>query len=205
MSTPKTIIAVARTLVNDTDAAVQRQTDTELLNYVNEGLKEISALDPDLFLTTGDYSCIPGETEQALRFNEIQEFVQVVRIKGGKAVHRTSVASLSAFNPNWAADAAGAAENWAPMDGQKLRFYIYPKAPEQMQVLEIQYRRKPQVFALNDELNDVPDRLMPALSWYVVFKAEMKDDEHAVSGRAVAAYTIFKGLVTGETPPAPTR
>lgn len=201
MSTAKILIGVARTLVNDSDAAVYRQSDTELLQYVNEGLREISVLRPDLFATTGDYSCIPGETEQALRFNEIQEFLQVVRIKNGKAVHRTSLKSLSDFNPNWAADAAGPAENWAPYEGQKLRFYIYPKAPIEMQLLEIQFVRKPGTYALLDEIAELPEGLSTALAWYVVFKAEMKDDEHSNSGRAVAAYTVFKSLVSGETQP----
>lgn len=202
MITPKNVIDSARTTVNDKDSAVYRQTDTELLRYVNEGLQEVSVLRKDLFTTTGEYSCIPGETEQALRFNELQEFLQVLRIKNGRAVHRTDLMSLSAYRPDWAADPEGPAENWMPFEGQLLRFYIYPKAPQVMQVLEIQYVRIPQTYTLLEPIVEVPDGLLPALAWYVIFKAEMKDDEHVNSGRAVAAYAVFKALLTGEPPPA---
>lgn len=195
--TPESVILTARDVVNDTDSAVFRQSNDELVRYFNLGLKEASILMPDNFKTTGDYSCTAGATEQAVTYPDAQEFIGVVRIKNGKAVHAMDFDSMQKFNPDWASDAAGPAQNWAKIPGEKLRFYLYPKAPVEMQVLEVIYIRNPQEYTLNDVVEDVPETWAVALAWYIIHMAEMKDDEHANSGRAVTAYKRFSESITG--------
>ena len=85
--TPKTIIALARKIINDNDPdLVFRQEDSELVEYVNHGIKECSIIAPLLFRTVGDMECAPGETEQGISFADAQAFLEVIRIKGGRAV-----------------------------------------------------------------------------------------------------------------------
>ena len=192
--TPKEIIQSARLLLNDTGIQA-RQSDAELLGYVHDALRECATLAPQLFLTTGDMECVPDATEQGLSYADVQALVDVIRVKGGRAVLRGDLATLSAFNPLWGDSTAGAAVNWMPYPGDPLRFYIYPKAPPG-QVLEIKYVRNPTAFALTAEITDLPEALRPALIDYVVGRAEMKDDEHVNSGRATAAYQQFVTLLT---------
>ena len=194
--TPQSCIAIARNIFNDTDVTGLRQTDAELLVYFNDGLKVCSTQAPEYFQTTGDFTCTINQTEQALTYADAQEFKSVVRIKDGKSILQMDFQAMQAFNPNWASDAQGIAQNWAKVPDEKLRFYIYPKAPS-MQVLEVIYIRNPLVYALTDTVIDVPFTWESALADYVIYRTESKDDEHTLSGRAVASYNSFLQKITG--------
>jgi hypothetical protein len=201
--TPQTIIQTARQIFNDNDAdpVNYRQTDVELLKYVNDGLKECVNLSPDTFLTTGDYDCTAGQTEQRLTFADAKELSQVIRVKDGRAIHPTDIMALSEFNPDWASDTAAAPQNWSRFAGDPLRFYIYPKATA-MLVLEVSYIKNPGTYALTDTIGDVPETWESALADYVVYRAESKDDEHSTSSRAVSHYQAFVQKITGVAPNA---
>lgn len=190
--TPQSIITLARYIVNDTDAnaAVQRQSNDELVLYVNEGLKEASKVSPGHFEFVLNFDCVAGKTEQVISFTQAQEFLEVIRIKDGKAVHVMDLMAINQFNPDWGQDAAAPAQNWVKYANDKLRFYIYPKAPV-MQTLELSCIRNPQTYTLTDQITEVPNTWEPLLADYVIFRAESKDDEHVNSGRAVAAYNSF--------------
>ena len=194
--TPQSCIALARYIFNDTDVTALRQTDAELLIYFNDGLKICSIESPEQFQTTGDFTCTVNQTEQALTYADAQEFKSVIRIKNDKAIFPMDFQAMQAFNPNWANDTAGSAQNWANIPNDKLRFYIYPKAPS-MQVLEVIYIRNPLVYALTDTVIDVPFTWESALADYVIYRTESKDDEHVLSARAVASYNSFLQKITG--------
>lgn len=195
--TPRSILTLARSIVNDVESAYYRTSDVDLVSYVNDGLKEASRLVPHLFYQTGDLSCTVNQTEQAVTFSDAQTLVDVIRIKNGAAVHPMDMAVMSRFNPGWAADDAGPAKNWANNKSDPLRFYIYPKAPVEMQILEVLYVRNPATYTIDEDITEVPESIAPALAWYVIHMAEMKDDEHVSSGRAVAAYQMFVNQITG--------
>jgi hypothetical protein len=197
--TPQTCINTARSMINDTSSVLYRQSNDELVKFFNDGLKECCELSPDHFKTTGNFTCTPDITEQALDYVDAREFLAVIRIQNGKAIHQMDMNAMNMFNPDWASDTAGTPQNWAKMNGEKLRFYLYPK-PATMQVLEVSYIRNPAEYELDDVVDDVPTTWETALAWYIVHMAEMKDDEHAVSGRALASYQRFKGLILGVTP-----
>ena len=194
--TPQSCINLVRNIINDTDSAIFRQSDAELLIYFNDGLKECSKESPQHFHTTGDFTCTPNQTEQALTYADAQKFISVIRIKDGKAILSMDFEAMQHFNPNWAGDGSGAAQNWTKMQNEKLRFYIYPKAPS-IQVLEVIYIRNPLVYALTDTVTDVPNTWESALADYVIYRSESKDDEFVLSNRAVAHYNTFLQKITG--------
>jgi hypothetical protein len=195
--TPQSILTLARNVLKDTESAYFRQSNDELVSYVNAGLKEACELMPESFRATGDFTCTSGQTEQAAAFEDARRLIEVVRIKNGAAVHLMDLAALSQFNPTWAADDAAPAENWAPKSGDPLRFFIYPKAPIS-QVLEIDYIRNPGTFTLNETITNLPETWESALADYVIYRAESKDDEHVNAGRAALHYASFVQKITGE-------
>lgn len=192
--TPRAIITEARDALNDTDPLAYRQSDDELLRYVNSGLCECSTLAPQLFYATGDMQCAPGATEQGVTFADAQAIAEIIRVKGGRAILPGDMQAMSLFNPNWGQDTPGAALNWFRHEGDPLRFYIYPAAPDG-QTIELKYVRSPLAVSLDDEISDLPPSIHPALVNYVIAKAENKDDEHVNSGRAVAAYQQFVAML----------
>ncbi len=191
--TPQQIIAQARHITNDagTSSFVFRQDNDELVSYVNEGLKEAAILRPDLFSTVGDMVCMAGQCEQSITFLDAISLLDVLCIHGGTAVNPFDRATMDQFNPGWRTDAEGPAENWAPLEGDPLQFFIYPKAPAG-QVLDVRYVRNPGVYALGDTIGDLPASYLPALADYVVYRAESKDDEHVLTQRAAAHLLAFK-------------
>lgn len=195
--TPQTIIDKARFELNDTDPVAYRNSDPELLEYINDGLQEISIIAPSLFITTGDMECAIDQTEQGVGFSDARSFLDVLRVKNGRVVTPADAAALSAFNPDWGQVDAGPAVHWFKHSMDPLRFYIYPKAPES-QVIEVRYVRNAQpVQSLTEEITEVPANLEPALVRYVISRAESKDDEHVNSGRASLQYQAFAALVKG--------
>lgn len=189
--TPRDIIKQARYLTQDTDSVVPRQTDAELLSYVNEALREACVLRPDLFSAIGDMTCTPGQCEQAIRFIDAVSLLDVLCIHGGHAVTPMDRQAMDLFKPNWRLDAAAAAKHWTPLPGDSLSFLIYPPAPAG-QVLDVRYVRNPATYALDDVMGDLPLAYQPALADYLVYRAESKDDEHVLTQRAAAHYAAFK-------------
>lgn len=196
MTTPADIITTVRSIYGDTVAAY-RKPDTELLGYVNEGMREISSLNPALFATIGDMICTVGAAEQAVTFPDAQALIAVLCIHGGAALTPFDVNAMNMFNPSWRADTAGAAKQWGRLPSDPLRFFIYPKAPATAQTLDVQYIRNPTVLALSDPITEIPTGFMPALADYVVYRVESSDDEHSNSGRATAHYQMFVSKVKG--------
>lgn len=188
--TPQSIITKARDILNDTDAAGYRQSDDELLRYVNAGMLELSVQRPDLFQTVGHIECEADAVEQAVTFADAQKLLDVIGIHGGRALTPFDLKSMQAFNPGWKTDAAGPARQWSGHPGDQLRFYIHPKAPA-AQLIDVLFVKNPTVLALTDTITEAPEGLEPALVDYVVYRAESKDDEHVLTQRAAASYSAF--------------
>ncbi len=193
--TPQDIIDQARHIMLDTDAS-PRQSDDELLSYVQEGLREACVLRPDLFSTVATLNCVAGQCEQTLTFANAVQLLDVLCIHNGRALTPFDRTAMDQFRPGWRSDTAGEAQNWAPLQGDPLQFYVYPKAPSS-QVLDVRYVRNPAEYALTDSIADLPVVYQPALAWAVVYLAESKDDEHVLSQRALMARQRFIEIIKG--------
>ena len=195
---PQDIITIARDILTDTetDPDTQRQTDAELLRYVNDGIKEISRLQPELFIRLGDVTCNTGEVEVRVPYSEAQAIVDVLAVHDGAAVLPADMASMDAFLPTWRVASQGAAQNWMRKPNDPLRFFIYPPAPVG-QVLDVMWIELPTELAIGDIITEIPDTMQPALVDYVVYRAESKDDEHVNSQRAAQHYAAFAAKVKG--------
>lgn len=195
--TPQSIIALARYVIQDTgvNTAEFRQTNDELVAYVNLGIKEMATMRPDLFCKVDVLTCTPGQCEQTLVFPNAIRLLDVLCIHDGNALTPMDRASMDLFKPGWRTDAAAAAEQWAPLDGDPLRFFIYPPAPAD-QVLDVKFVQSPGAYALTEEITLLPAAYESALADYVIYRAESKDDEHVLNERAAAHFTAFK-LKTG--------
>lgn len=195
--TPQNIITTARYILNDTEATY-RNSDTELLTYVNDGMREISSARKDLFSFVGDYTCVVSSAEQQVTFADAQEVIKVLCIHGGAALTFFDLDTMDAFKPSWRSDTAAAATGWSKHPVDPLRFFIYPKAPATAQTLDLLYVRVPTALAIGDTISEIPASLTPALVDYVVYRAESKDAEHVNSGRAVAHGAAFVAKISSK-------
>lgn len=189
---PSDVITTARKIFLDENNGLvdPRQSDTELLGYFNDALKEICTINPMVFSTVGDMTCTSGKVEQSITFLDAVRLLDVICIHGGTAITPFDRSAMDNFRPNWRNDAASPAQQWCPLEGDLLNFFIWPPAPA-AQVLDVRYVRNPSVYALNDTVLDVPESFKPALVDYVVYRAESKDDENVLNQRASAHYQAF--------------
>jgi len=195
--TPQDIITSARYVLNDTDATGYRQSNAELLGYVNEGMREVSAIRPDKFMVVGDHVCTPLQSEQNISGTIAQSVIRVIGIKNSSAMTVFDLDSMDRFFPSWKAATAAPAEQWSKYPADPLRFFIYPPAPAYPQTLSVFYVKIPTVLALNDTITEIPIGMQVPLIDYVVSRASAKDDEHSLSGRVVAAYSAFVEKIKG--------
>ncbi|CDN87320.1 hypothetical protein BN948_01740 [Hydrogenophaga intermedia] len=191
--TPQSIILLARYVLNDrgTSAASLRQSNDELVGYVNQGLREIAAARADLFSSVVSHPCADGKVDQALTFATAQRVLDVLCITDGAAITPMDRFTMDQFRPTWRTDPAGPAEHWAPLEADPLRFFIYPPAPSGQHV-DVRYARLPAQYALEDAITELPESFEPVLADYVIYRSESKDDEHVLTERAAAHYTAFK-------------
>lgn len=196
MKTPQDIITRARNVYNDADSAGYRKSDLELLDYVNDGISEVSALRPELFETVGDVQCTQGQVEQAVTFADAQVLLGVLCIHGGSAVTPFDIKAMDAFNPGWRTDPEGPCKQWQKYPGNPLRFFIHPPAPAD-QTVDVMYVRNPTVLGLSDTISEIPEGYTPALVDYVIYRAESADDEHSNSGRAANHFNSFVSKIKG--------
>jgi hypothetical protein len=189
--TPQTVIAAVRVSIkdNDSESANYRYSDDELLGKVNQAIKRMALLRPDLFTEIGNVECSNDDTLQQVP--GLGRIIEVFNVVGsGGAVIECSRESMDQNNPTWRMDTAAPALNWMRHARNPAQFFIYPKAPME-QVLFCEYTISPEAAALPDEL-PLADEYFPVLVDITVACVEWDDDEHATSQKADAFYNRAK-------------
>lgn len=188
--TPQDAITGARDALQDTDPTAYRNSDTELLRYVHDGLQEIAQFKPSAFSDLYPFTCVAGQCEQTVDLDDANTILDVVSIHEGAGLTPFDRATMDLFRPSWRTDAPGPAQQWAPVESDPLRFYVYP-APLSGQVVDLRVARNPGTYALGDTILYLPESYKPALIDYVIYRAELKDDENVLTQRSAAMYATF--------------
>jgi hypothetical protein len=189
LSTP---IAIARGVLNDPNAT--RYSQADLLTYANDALDQIVKIIPQLFYVYDDFTCVEGSL-QSLSFDTSVALVDVRRVKNGNVVTRSDVNILDDFSPGWRSGPTGSAKHWLPLADDPVRFLVYPPAPAN-QVLEVLRVAVPGEFTETADTG-LPTQLADAISDYIVYRAESRDDEYVNSNRAAQFFTSFVGKLKG--------
>ena len=192
--TPQDIITDARFVLKDTVSTRYRNTDAELLGWVNDALGAAVQARPDLFNALSTHTCTAG-SEQSVSFSRCVQVQEVTRIVGGNAVLQTDRNALDAFRPGWYLDSEAAAVNWMDHPESPVKFYLYPPAPAGQQV-QVRFVQAPSSLSLTDTV-PISDNYQTALVNFVVGMAESKDDEFINSNRAAQAKADFYAQIKG--------
>lgn len=194
--TPQDVITEVRRLVQD-ETATYRYSDTFMLGLVNQTLKRMAVLRPDLFAYAGTMLCVQGTVRQTAPADSIR-IIEVRSIVGGNALVEVNREALDQNYPGWTAAAQGAATNWMRNVRNPNQFFISPPAPA-AQTLNIEYAQSPSNYALGGTITLLPEAFYPTVVDGTVWLAESIDNEHATSGRAKMfqdAFTQSLGLST---------
>lgn len=185
-------ISTARGILNDPD--VIRYSAPDLLQYANDAIDVLVPLLPQLFYADHEHTCTAG-AEQVLPFDTARALVEVQRIKAGGVVLPGDRATLDAFDPAWRTGTAGPALNWMAVNDDPIRFLVYPPAAAG-QILNTVIVRVPDEYTGAQDTG-LPAVLADAISDYIVYRAESRDDEHVNSARAAQFQASFVAKVKG--------
>jgi hypothetical protein len=192
--TPADVIAQVRTLVQD-EREPYRYTDTVLLRFLNQTVKRMAMLRPDLFLVVRDVETVAGTVTQTLPADAIR-LIEVYSVKGGNVVTEVNKDTLDQTYPGWRSAPAGQPVNYIRHVRNPNMFFLYP-APQSGVTLEVEYAATPADYTIGQTMAAPPTAYMPSLIDGVVYLTQSIDDEHVVSGRAKLFLEAFgQGLST---------
>lgn len=179
--TPNEVITEVRRLIQDTKTPY-RYSDPVLLGFVNQTLKRMVMLRPDLFAVIGDFSTTTNTVLQNCPADSIR-LIEIFQVKDGNAILEVNRDTLDRTAPNWQNEAAGQPVNFMRHVRNPNRFFVYPR-PASGVVLVGEYAQTPPTYTLSQTVTYPIDAYFPTVVDGVVFMAESIDNEHVNSGRA---------------------
>jgi len=192
------IDAAARLLSDQTNT---RWLRAELLDYLNEAMRQVVLLQPQSNNTTAVVQLIEG-TRQALPAGgwmvlDVYRNMGVTGDVPGRAVRGVSRQLLDAYDPNWHSARKKKVITCFTVDAQdKTAYWVYPPA-DGTSHLEINYAIAPT--PLTVEGNPIPlnDIYVAALIEYVMFRAHSKPVEGAGGPQTASGYLANFGALLG--------
>lgn len=179
--TPAEVITEVRRLIQDTKTPY-RYSDAVLLGFVNQTLKRMVTLRPDLFAVIGDIPTTANTVLQSCPADSTR-LIEIFQVKDGDAVTEVNRETLDRTAPSWQREEAGQPVNFMRHVRNPNRFFVYPR-PAAGVVLIGEYAQTPPDYALDQEIVYPTDAYFPVAVDGVVFLAESIDNEHVNSGRA---------------------
>lgn len=179
--TPADVITEVRKLLQDTLAPL-RYSDADLLGYLNQTVKRMVTIRPDLFNKLATVTLTPNDVMQSLPA-DAHRLIDIYYVVGKNSVTEVERPMMQRTYPQWVSDPAGTPLNFIRHERNPTKFFVYPKpAPGTEVVLE--YVAVPADYGLSDTITAPTDGYLPALVDGVMFLASSIDDEHVDSNRA---------------------
>lgn len=182
------VLAKARYVLQDSTAPY-RNTDPEMLGWINDTIKTILSLVPGLFTDVVQHVCEAG-FEQKLTNERASGFFSVVGVPEG------DLDTLTLFSPGWQNAAQGPIVNWLRAANDPLGFYCTPPATAG-QTLQVNAVITPTPLTLLTDLIPVPEAYEPAIIDYIVAMAQLKDDEAVDAARQQLLMANFASRIKG--------
>ncbi len=186
--TPQDVITEVRRLIQD-ESAPLRYSDAVLLGYVNQTLKRMAILRPDLFSLITNISTTANSVVQSCPSDSVR-LVEIFQVVGGNAITEVSRDTLDQSTPSWVAEASGTPVNYVRHVRNPNRFFLYP-APTTGTQLTAEYIQSPPAYTLGQTVALLPDSYLSTVVDGTVYLAESVDNEHVNSGRAKLFFDSF--------------
>jgi hypothetical protein len=189
--TTSDVIADARRLVQDT-VPTYRYDDPFVLAMVNQTLRRMALLRPDLVGYVGTITCVQGSLQTAPADSiRIIDLLQVVGANNLNEINRESVDLMFS---TWQIMTPGVPVNWMRHVRSPNRFLVYPPAIAGTQLVA-EYAQSPKNYAIGETIALIPDAYFPCVVDGTIWMLESTDAEHVASGRAEKLQAQFMQLL----------
>lgn len=186
--TPQDVLLDVRPLIQD-EATPYRYSNTVLLRFVNQTIRRMVMLRPDLFTTIGEITTTADTSQQTLPATAVR-LVEIFRVKNGASIEEVNRDMFDRVYPSWTTDASATPTKYIRHPRNPRAYFLYPR-PTSGIVLIGEYVVTPPTYNNLDTISVLPDSYFPALVDGTVFLAESVDNEHVNSGRAKLFFDSF--------------
>lgn len=197
MATIAALSLITRAGILLQDVTNIRWPQVELLDWLNDGQREVALYKPNACVRNIDVTLASG-TKQAIPADG-NSLVDIPRNTGGNAIRITSREVLDAQVPDWHLQAKANARvvHYCYSEHDPKNFYVYPPSPGGNSV-EIIYNASP-VACVLDGLISIDDIYSSALVDYMAYRAYSKDTEYAANAQnASNHYQVFISAIKGK-------
>jgi hypothetical protein len=161
--TPANVIDSVRRVVRD--GAFLRTPDAysaaTLLVFVNNTIKRMVMLRPDLFTTVATISTTPNVVMQSMPSDSFR-LVDIFQVTNGNTLEEVDRTQFNRTDINWAIEPAAAPVKFMRHPRNPNRYFLYPR-PLAGTTLEAEYVKVQPTYNLNDNIVGLPDDYLPAV------------------------------------------
>jgi hypothetical protein len=161
--TPANVIDSVRRVVRD--GAFLRTPDAysaaTLLVFVNNTIKRMVMLRPDLFTTVATISTTPNVVMQSMPSDSFR-LVDIFQVTNGNTLEEVDRTQFNRTDINWAIEPAAAPVKFMRHPRNPNRYFLYPR-PIAGTTLEAEYVKVQPTYNLNDNIVGLPDDYLPAV------------------------------------------
>lgn len=195
--TAANVLARASAIIQDQTNV--RWPEAELLNWLNDGRREICIARPDLYATISVVSLAAGTKQQipadGARFLDAYRNMAADGLAPGAAVRPTEREILDAQLPDWHTATAAITKHFMFDERVPRFFYVYPPAVANAK-LEIAYSQTPTDITVTTTPLTQEDIYTGALVDYICYRCFNKDASYAGNiSRAAAHYSQFQNAI----------
>jgi hypothetical protein len=173
------IVIEARELLLD-EMTPYRYSDDYIVRKVNQVLKRMLVVRPDLFIKITPLITVPGALQSAP--TESMRFMDVLANSQGLVPKEVDQQALDVMFPKWRNGYTGPTTIWMRAPRDPNRFYVYPASAGGEQ-LTVAYAQTLPNYTLAQVI-ELSDAYLPTILDGVCWLMESLDAEHVESGRA---------------------
>lgn len=184
-------------ILNDEEDGARRWDQSELLEWLNDGQREVVLHRPDASVKSAEFTCI-NNARQTLP-DEALSLVDVVRNSDGAPIFQMASLEWGCLDHEMESDRI---DLFSFDERNPRQFYLHP-TPDAGTEIDVLYSILPQEVVVTDFESDTKPLSISALYAnaildYMLFRALQKEDDAASSAKAAAHYEAFLSSLAGK-------
>ena len=196
------IITRARNILQDESPA--RWLDAELLRWLSDALREVSAAVPESFSVTALHKVLANNLRQNLpstdnRLFDITRNMGALGATPGATIRLVDRQILDMIDPAWSLATGSEVEHYLYDFKNPGTFMVYPRPTSDIYVEAVYAATPPEVTALNQVIS-IGNQYQPALIDGTLYRAYSKDAQHGSTAMAAAYKTMFDARLAQMAP-----
>lgn len=190
--TPSTVIDNVRRVLQD--SAFLRTPDTysaaTLLVFVNNTIKRMVMLRPDLFTIVANISTTPNVVIQTMPSDSFR-LVEIFQVVGANTLEEVDRDQFDRTDINWATEPAGTPVKYMRHTRSPNKFFVYPRPASGVQLVAEYVKIQP-TYGLNDPIVGLPDDYLPVVVDGTVYNVLSVENAENASQAGLARAKLFQ-------------